>query len=462
MDEIELLKQASSIGDAAMWKIKYEWLKPGVREREIEAKVHEFMLERGCEIIYDIIVASGGNTSPYRRWATDKLIRQGDLVIVDINAVGPSGYFIDFVRCFKCGGAQGMKMTQKEIDLYREVYDSMYAGLEQLKPGNTTADVAQAFPEYDDDKYGTVTLQQFAHSIGITLVRRHVDVARVFAQISRGDQREHVLRHRNLRGTSGLAANLPPRGKRARQRQGSGGLHADGAHGRGHEALMPSLLVAVADSVFPNLDLARAVVSRAGAELRLASQPTPEGIVAAAKDADALLVTYAKINADMIREMKKCKIISRFGIGVDNVDFAAATARELSSPKCRTIASTKFPTTRWRLLLSLVRKIPFSSARAHAGRWEMPAVTPIHRLRGTVLGLVGFGQIPQLVAPKGESFGMRVVAYDPYVPQRRDGPGGSRASGIRRTGENFGLHFHSLAALARNASPVQHGGVSPR
>jgi Xaa-Pro aminopeptidase len=164
-DEIELLKMSSSIGDAAMWKIKYEWLKPGVREREIEAKVHEFMLERGCEIIYDIIVASGGNTSPYRRWATDKMIRQGDLVIVDINAVGPSGYFVDFVRCFKCGA----KMNQKEIDLYREVYDSLYAGLEKLRPGNTTADVAAHFPEYDDDKYNTVTLQQFAHSIGITL-----------------------------------------------------------------------------------------------------------------------------------------------------------------------------------------------------------------------------------------------------------------------------------------------------
>src|SRR5258708_3062865 len=90
----------------------------------MEAKVHQFRLERGCEIIYDIIVASGGNTSPYRRWATDKLIRQGDLVIVDINAVGPSGYFIDFVRCFKCGGPQGMKMTPKEIDLYRGGYDT--------------------------------------------------------------------------------------------------------------------------------------------------------------------------------------------------------------------------------------------------------------------------------------------------------------------------------------------------
>ncbi|HIQ06113.1 MAG TPA: aminopeptidase P family protein [Anaerolineae bacterium] len=164
-DEIELLKQAASIGDAAMWKIKYEWLKPGVREREIEAKVHEFMLSQGCEIIYDIIVASGGNTSPYRRWATDKIIRQGDLVIVDINAVGLSGYFVDFVRCFKCAA----RMTQQEVDLYREVYDSMYAGIEQLRPGNTTADVAAAFPEYDDDRYGTVTLQQFAHSIGLTL-----------------------------------------------------------------------------------------------------------------------------------------------------------------------------------------------------------------------------------------------------------------------------------------------------
>jgi D-3-phosphoglycerate dehydrogenase len=180
---------------------------------------------------------------------------------------------------------------------------------------------------------------------------------------------------------------------------------------------MPSLLVAVADSVFPNLDLARAVVSRAGAELRLASQPTPEGIVAAAREADALLVTYAKINADMIREMKKCKIISRFGIGVDNVDIEAATRQGIVVTKVPDYCIDEVSDHAMALLLSLVRKIPFSSARAHAGRWEMPAVTPIHRLRGTVLGLVGFGRIPQLVAPKAQAFGMRVVAYDPYVPK---------------------------------------------
>jgi D-3-phosphoglycerate dehydrogenase len=179
---------------------------------------------------------------------------------------------------------------------------------------------------------------------------------------------------------------------------------------------MPSLLVAVADSVFPNLDLARAVVSRAGAELRLASQPTPEGIVAAAKEADALLVTYAKITADMIGEMKRCKIISRFGIGVDNVDIDAATRAGIVVTKVPDYCIDEVSDHAMALLLSLVRKIPFSSARAHAGRWEMPAVTPIHRLRGTVLGLVGFGRIPQLVAPKAKAFGMRVMAYDPYVP----------------------------------------------
>ena len=164
-DEIEQIKMSAAIGDAAMWHIKHEWLKPGVTERQIEAKVHEFMLDRGCEIIYDIIVASGGNTSPYRRWATDKLIQQGDLIIIDINAVGPGGYYVDFVRTLKCSG----KMTQQEIDLYRETYDSLYAGMENLRPGMTSADVVSKFPEYDDDTYGTVTLQQFAHSIGITL-----------------------------------------------------------------------------------------------------------------------------------------------------------------------------------------------------------------------------------------------------------------------------------------------------
>jgi Xaa-Pro dipeptidase len=142
-----------------------EWTKPGVREAEITAKVNEYLYSSGFDVVYEIICASGGNTSPYRRWHTDKIFRQGDHVIVDINAVGPGGYFIDFVRTWKVDA----KPTQKEKDLYKECYDSMYAAIAEMKPGNTTADVAAKFPVYDDDKYGSVSLQQFAHSIGLSL-----------------------------------------------------------------------------------------------------------------------------------------------------------------------------------------------------------------------------------------------------------------------------------------------------
>jgi Xaa-Pro aminopeptidase len=164
-DEIECLKISSAFGDASFWRIEHEWLKPGIREADITAEVNKFLYENGFDFVYDIICASGGNTSPYRRWHTDKMIRLGDLVIVDQNAVGPGGYFVDFVRCFKVGG----KWTPKEKDLYKECHESMYAAIEMMKAGNTTADVASKLPKYADDEYGTVTLQQFAHSIGLSL-----------------------------------------------------------------------------------------------------------------------------------------------------------------------------------------------------------------------------------------------------------------------------------------------------
>jgi len=179
---------------------------------------------------------------------------------------------------------------------------------------------------------------------------------------------------------------------------------------------MPSHLVVVSDSVFPNLDPAREVLSGIGAELLVATEPTPEAIVRAAAAADALLVTYAKITAEMIQQMTRCRIISRFGIGVDNVDIPAATGRGIVVTKVPDYCIDEVSDHAVALLLALVRKIPFSNAQVHGGQWAMSAVVPIHRLRGSVLGLVGFGRIPQLVAPKAKAFGIRVVAFDPYVP----------------------------------------------
>ena len=187
---------------------------------------------------------------------------------------------------------------------------------------------------------------------------------------------------------------------------------------------MAQLHVAVSDSVFPNLDPARAVLSKIGAQLSLAEEPKAEAILRVARDADALLATYAKITAEMIRQMTRCRIISRFGIGVDNVDIPAATERGIVVTKVPDYCIDEVSDHTMALLLSAVRKIPFANSSVHAGKWEMPAVVPIHRLRGTVLGLVGFGRIPQVVAPKAKSFGMRVVSFDPYIPKQVFGRAG--------------------------------------
>lgn len=180
---------------------------------------------------------------------------------------------------------------------------------------------------------------------------------------------------------------------------------------------MAKYLVAVADSVFPNLDPAGEVLSAIGAELRMASDPGPEAVLEVASGADALLVTYAKITGDMIRQMKKCRIISRFGIGVDNVDLDAATQAGIVVTKVPDYCIDEVSDHAMALLLAAVRKIPMATEQVHSGTWKMPNVVPIHRLRGSVLGLVGFGRIPQLVAPKAKAFGLRVVAYDPFIPK---------------------------------------------
>jgi len=178
---------------------------------------------------------------------------------------------------------------------------------------------------------------------------------------------------------------------------------------------MARKLVAVTDSVFPNLDPARAVLSKIDADLLVAKEPQRDAILQVAADADAVLTTYAKLTAEMIPRFLRCRIISRFGIGVDNVDIAAATKYGIVVTRVPDYCLEEVSDHAMALLLALVRKIPFSNARTHGGSWEMKAVVPIHRLRGKVLGLVAFGQIPQLIAPKAQAFGMRVVAYDPYI-----------------------------------------------
>ncbi|MGE5264642.1 MAG: C-terminal binding protein [Acidobacteriota bacterium] len=179
---------------------------------------------------------------------------------------------------------------------------------------------------------------------------------------------------------------------------------------------MANPLVAVTDHVFPNLEPTKQVLSELHAELKLAQATTPEAILEVAREADGVIVCYAKMSASLIDQLKNCKVMARTGIGVDNVDIEAASRRGIVVTNVPEYCEDEVSDHAMAMLLTLVRKIPFANKRAHAGKWETGAVNPIHRLRGRTLGLIGLGKIPKLVAAKAQAFGLHVQTYDPYIP----------------------------------------------
>src|SRR5262249_24126986 len=140
-----------------------------------------------------------------------------------------------------------------------------------------------------------------------------------------------------------------------------------------------------------------------------------DDILRVARDADAVLVTYAKLPGDLLKELKRCKVIGRFGLGVDNIDIPAAAALGMTVTYVPDYCLREVSDHAMALLLALARKIAFSDRLVRSGRWEVPPIVPLHRLEGRVLGLIGFGNIPRALVPKAKAFGLKVITHDPYV-----------------------------------------------
>src|SRR6201987_4247445 len=145
---------------------------------------------------------------------------------------------------------------------------------------------------------------------------------------------------------------------------------------------MPRPLIAVTDSFFPSLDPAIAALKRVDPELRMAKSASVDDILAVARDADAVLVTYAKLPGDLLRQLKRCKAIGRFGLGVDNIDVPAAVECGITVTYVPDYCMREVSDHAMALLLALARKVVFSNNLVQAGRWEMPAGVPMRRLDG--------------------------------------------------------------------------------
>ena len=204
---------------------------------------------------------------------------------------------------------------------------------------------------------------------------------------------------------------------------------------------MAGPVIAVTDSVFPSLDPAKAALARLNPTFRMSKSANADDILAVAKDADAILVTYAKLTRDILAQLTKCKAIGRFGLGVDNIDLPTAKEKGIAVNYVPDYCIREVSDHAMALLLALIRKIPLSNKLVQSGRWEMPAVVPIRRLEGTVLGLVGFGHIPRLVAPKAQAFGMKVIAYDPFVKPERVQGGEGRGRRLRHAAQDAPTTF---------------------
>ena len=178
---------------------------------------------------------------------------------------------------------------------------------------------------------------------------------------------------------------------------------------------MPQTLIAITDSPFPSLDPAKKALARLDPEYRMANSASADDILAVARDADAILVTYAKLPGELLRQLKNCKAIGRFGLGVDNIDLPAAKELGIAVNYVPDYCLREVSDHAMALLLGLARKVPFSNKLVQSGRWEVPPIVPLRRLEGQTLGLVGFGNIPRALTPKAKAFGFKVLTHDPFV-----------------------------------------------
>jgi D-3-phosphoglycerate dehydrogenase len=176
-----------------------------------------------------------------------------------------------------------------------------------------------------------------------------------------------------------------------------------------------SFIVAITDYVFPSLEPERGVLAPLGVELRPQQCRSEEEIIALAHDADAILNCYAKMTARVIEGLKRCRITARYGIGVDNVDLAAATKAGILVTNVPDYCIDEVSDHALALLLALARHIAAADGAVKSGAWDVVAHAGIRRLRGQTLGLLGFGKIAKALTLKVQPLGMKVLVYDPYL-----------------------------------------------
>ena len=186
------------------------------------------------------------------------------------------------------------------------------------------------------------------------------------------------------------------------------------------EDLMPKYKVVVSDQVFPTVDVERELLGSIDAEVTVASGEVAS-VLETARDADALLNTYLPFDREALAQLGRCRIIARYGIGVDNIDLDAARDQDIIVTNVPDYCVEEVTTHALAMILALARKLPQADRRTRAGQWGVGDLGPMTRISQQTVGLIGFGRIGRRLSAALAELGAKIVVYDPYLPQ--DPPG---------------------------------------
>jgi D-3-phosphoglycerate dehydrogenase len=179
---------------------------------------------------------------------------------------------------------------------------------------------------------------------------------------------------------------------------------------------MSKFKVYISDYDYPDNEIEKSILEPIGAEVIGLNCKTGEGLAELAADADAILQQYAKITRSTIEKLKKCKVIARYGIGVDILDVQACHDFGIIVTNVPDYCLDEVADHTIANAFMLMRNIPHYNKCVRAGsyRWQ-DWIAPIPRFRDATFGLLGFGRIAQNTARKLQVFGFRIISYDPYV-----------------------------------------------